>query len=93
MSEAHANLLIKKGIKSHSLFAFIPSYQPGLPDESPFFDALKHYLGEDPKDPLPAFRGLFYPSPTLTVQKLKDRYEPVRRQSVSPWQMTNHCLR
>ena len=75
VSEAHADTLIKKGIKNHSLFAFISAYQPGTPDETPFVEALKQYLGEDPKDSLPAFRHLFYTS-HLAVQELKDRYEP-----------------
>ena len=52
MSEAHADTLIKKGI---SLFAFISAYQPGTPDETPFVEALKQYLGDDPKWPENAF--------------------------------------
>ncbi|CAE7698871.1 unnamed protein product [Symbiodinium sp. CCMP2592] len=76
VSEAHADLLITKGIRTHSLFAFISSYQPGASDEKPFVDALVAKLGEEAKDSLPAFRHLFYTSHTLAVQELKDKLEP-----------------
>ena len=76
VSEAHADLLINKGIRNHSLFAFISSYQPGASDEKPFVDALVAKLGEEAKESLPAFRHLFYTSHTLAVQELKDKLEP-----------------
>ena len=76
VSEAHADLLITKGIRNHSLFAFISSYQPGATDEKPFIDALVAKLGEEARESLPAFRHLFYTSHTLAVQELKDKLEP-----------------
>ena len=73
--EAYIKTLEARKVTTFSAFAFISAYQPSSQDESPFIAALKSYLGEDPKDHLPALRRLFFESPTLAVQDLRDRYE------------------
>ena len=73
--EAYIKTLEARKVTTFSAFAFISAYQPSSQDESPFIAALKSYLGEDPKDHLPALRRLFFESHTLAVQDLRDRYE------------------
>ena len=46
--EGRIAALEAKNVATFSAFAFICSYQPGTPDETPFIDALKSSLGGDP---------------------------------------------
>lgn len=73
--KAYVDALCTKGVNKFSAFAFVSSYQPNAPDETPFIKSLQSYVGEDPANHLPALRRLFWESHTLAVQDMRDRFE------------------
>ena len=73
--EAYVDSLCGKGVNTFSAFAFVSSYQPNAPDETPFVKAIQDLVQEDPKKHMPALRRLFWESHTLAVQDLRDRFE------------------
>ena len=73
--KAYVDALCTKGVNKFSAFAFVSSYQPNAPDETPFIKPVQSYVGEDPAAHLPALRRLFWESHTLAVQDMRDRFE------------------
>ena len=68
---AHIEAFERRQVKTHAMFAFISPYQPNATDETPFVEAVKDFIGAEPRDYLPTYRRLFYESHTMAVQDLR----------------------
>lgn len=79
-------LLKAGGVTSFGSYAFVTSYQPGQPDETPLIEALTKVMHRAPstEETIP-LRRLFFESCTLAISDLKQRTE--RDETAEPSRM------
>ncbi|CAK9015463.1 Uncharacterized protein (Fragment) [Durusdinium trenchii] len=76
LPEAAIASLEGQNLATFGQFAFVSSFQPGSPDETPFVTALTKVLGEPPSPgDLAGWRRLFFESHTLTMSDLRSRLD------------------
>lgn len=76
LPEAAIASLQGQNLATFGQFAFVSSFQPGSPDETPFVTALTKVLGEPPSPgDLAGWRRLFFESHTLTMSDLRSRLD------------------
>ena len=86
LSQDVIELLKAGGVTSFGSYAFVTSYRPGQPDETPLIEALTKVMHRAPstEETIP-LRRLFFESCTLAISDLKQRTE--RDETAEPSRM------